>query len=345
MARRGEFPYGGIFEVLRLPFASKKIPRPGPLWSFYEILGESLMGFLKLRDLDPDVVVIQNHRLFGLVYLLLLNQKRKYRLVWDLRELPTAFMNKRSLRAHFFGRLLQKCDAVIVTSQARQAHMEQLFGPEALERSVAIPNYPRLEFASVNKKELNVRLASILGNKSFFYIQNPSSCSRYPRETIEAILKYTNMMVVVSGRLNEQAKKELQVSWSDMFLERVVLTGMISADEIISLLDRCVASLVFYNWDRPNNQFCDPNRLYQAISRGTPVVVGANEGMRPIVENLCCGVVTVGDRRSIDHIGSSLQSLSLQYKTYRENAMKARNAFSWKSTEPKLLSAIFGNKW
>ena len=342
LARKGHFAQGGSFEVFHLPFASKKVPRPGPFWSFYEIIAESLMSFGKIRDQDPDVVVIQNHRLFGLVHLLLLNPKREYRLVWDLRELPTGFMRKGSLRSQYFGWLMQKCDAVIVTNQSRQAYMRELYGPLALENSFVVPNYPSIEFASSSSSNLNNALASKLGNRRFFYLQNPSSQGRYPQQGIEAVLKYTDLSVVVSGRLDEQAKGFLESVWGEVFHERVILTGMIPSKDIISLLDRCVAALVFYNWDLPNNDFCDPNRLYQALARGIPVVVGGNKGMKPIVEPLCCGVVTDEDGRSAEDIGVALQRLLLAHDMYRQNAIKARNAFVWESNERVLLRAIFG---
>lgn len=342
IARKGNFSKGGCFEVFHLPFASKKIPRPGLFWSFYEVIAESLMGLIKTRYQDLDVVIIQNHRLFGLVHLLILNPKKKYRLVWDLRELPAGFMIKGSLRARYFAWLMQKCDSVIVTNQSRQAYMSDLYGPLALEKLFVVPNYPSIEFASSSSSNLNIALTSKLGNRSFFYLQNPSSQGRYPKQGIEAVLKYTDLSVVVSGRLDEQAKRFLESAWGEVFNERVILSGMIPSSEIISLLDRCVAALVFYNWDSPNSDFCDPNRLYQAIARGAPVVVGANKGMRPIVESLCCGVVTDEDGRSVEDIGSALQRLLLEHDRYRNNAMKARNAFSWESRESVLLRAILG---
>lgn len=343
IARKGDFPQGGSFEIFHLPFASKKLPRPGPFWSFYEIIAESLMSLGKIRDHDPDIVVIQNHRLFSLVHLLLLNPKRAYRLVWDLRELPTGFMRKDSLRSQYFGWLMQKCDAVIVTNQSRQAYMRELYGPLALENSFVVPNYPSIEFTSSSSSNLNNAFASKLGNRRFFYLQNPSSQGRYPQQGIEAVLRYTDLSVVVSGRLDEQAKRFLESAWGEVFHERVILTGMIPSNEIISLLDRCVAALVFYNWDSPNSDFCDPNRLYQAIARGAPVVVGGNKGMKPIVESLCCGVVTDGDGRSVEDIGVALQRLLLEHDMYRQNSIKARNAFAWESNERVLLRAIFGD--
>lgn len=344
IARRGDFPQGGGFEVFRLPFASKKIPRPGPFWSFYEIIAESLMGFFKIRNQGPDVVVIQNHRLFGMVHLLILNWNQEYRLVWDLRELPTGFMKKGLFRAPYFAWLMRKCDAVIVTNQSRQSYMREVYGPLALEKSFVVPNYPSHEFATSPTTDSNDCLRSKLTNKPFFYIQNPSALDRYPKQAIEAILKHTNILVVISGRLNDQVRIDLEASWGDVFHERVILTGMIKGKDIISLLDRCVAALVFYNWDLPNNDFCDPNRLYQAIARGIPVVVGGNRGMKPIVESLCCGVVTDGDGRSAEDIGGALQRLLLEYDIYRKNAAIARNAFSWESNERVLLSAILGDE-
>lgn len=343
-ARKGELVYGGTFEVLRLPFASKKTPRPGPIWSFYEIIAESLMGYLRVRRKIPAVVLVQNHRLFGLIQLLLLNPSRKYRLVWDLRELPTGFMAKGSLRARYFGTLLKKCDAVIVTNESRQGYMRGIFGDKALDRSVAIPNYPSFEFTSSRGGAVSEPRVARLTQKGFFYLQNPSSSARYPRRAIDAVLRHTDLAIVVSGKLDQQAKKELEAVWGDQFQKRVILTGMITSGEIICLLDRCTAALVFYNWDRPNNDFCDPNRLYQAIARGAPVVVGANKGMKLIVERLGCGVVTDGDGRSVQDIGSALQNLLHRYDFYRANAMKSRGEFSWSTNEEKLLCAIFGDR-
>ena len=44
-AKEGKFKAGGNYEVICLPFASKRMPRPGPIWSLYEILAESWTGY------------------------------------------------------------------------------------------------------------------------------------------------------------------------------------------------------------------------------------------------------------------------------------------------------------
>lgn len=343
-ARKGVFADGGSFEVLRVPFASKKTPRPGPIWSFYEIIAESVIGYLRVWRHCPAVVVVQNHRLFGLIQFLSFIPRRRYRLVWDLRELPIGFMAKESLRARYFGALLKKCDSVIVTNESRQGYMREIFGDKALNRSVVIPNYPSSEFTSSRGGPFNEQRVAEMTQGGFFYLQNPSSSGRYPWQAIDAALRHTHLAIVVSGKLDQQAKKELEAVWGGEFQERVILTGMIISEEIISLLDRCTAALVFYNWDRPNNDFCDPNRLYQAIARGAPVVVGANKGLKPIVERLGCGVATEGDGRSVQKIGMALQDLLHKYDSYRANAMKSRSEFSWATNEEKLLRAIFGDK-
>lgn len=344
VTRNGEFLSGGSFEVLRLPFASKKLPRPGPLRSLYEVMLESIIGFFQVRNKSPSIVIVQNHRLFGLIQLLSLNLMREYRLVWDLRELPTGFMVQGSLRAWYFSTLLRKCDAVIVTNESRQAHMRQIFGGKALGKSVTVPNYPSREFTSSSCAGFAAPQITTHLTKSFLYLQNPSSSARYPQQTIEAALSYTNLPLVVSGRLDDKAKTNLEAMWGDEFQKRIILTGMIESAEIVSLLDRCTAALVFYNWDRPNNDFCDPNRLYQAIARGTPVVVGANQGMKPIVQRLGSGVVTDGDGRSVEDIGNALKNLIENRSIYRFNAMKSRDEFSWAVNEEKLLAAIFGDR-
>ena len=341
-AKEGKFKAGGNYEVVRLPFASKRMPRPGPIWSLYEILAESWTGYRKVVENDPTVVVVQNHRLFGLVELVTRRSDRRFRLVWDLRELPTGFMKKGSLRSRYFSSLLEKCDAVIVTNESRRWHMKEVFGETALKKSVAVPNYPDRSFGLEQGFEEIDFLSGRLASKRYFYLQNPSSEARYPIPTVEAVLQYTDLSVVVSGRIEKRAQAALESEWGEEFRERVILAGMVSRENIISLLDRCAAALVFYNWDRPNSNFCDPNRLYQAIARGVPVVVGANTGMKAIIEELGCGVVAEGDGRSSADTGKTLRSLLEGYGGFRTRAIANRKRFCWEKNEEILTRAIFG---
>ena len=60
--------------------------------------------------------------------------------------------------------------------------------------------------------------------------------------------------------------------------------------------------MIFYDDKEVNSLYCEPNRLYQAIGRGCPVIVGNNPTMKNIVERLSCGVVVSDSGNSPENI-------------------------------------------
>ena len=67
LKKKGNFSQGGTYHVMKLPFASKKFPRPGWILTCYEIIAETIQGFVHLKRYNYDVIIIQNHRLFLLM--------------------------------------------------------------------------------------------------------------------------------------------------------------------------------------------------------------------------------------------------------------------------------------
>jgi len=344
-SRSGLFQFGGDYKVKRLPVASKKRPRPGPLFSFLEIVQEAVHSYQEARAKHVSILVVQNHRQFIFIWLMaLLRPRHIRRVVWDLRELPTGFLVRESRRARLFAHLLRTCDSVMVTNASRLAYMRDVYGDGSLDHAHVLPNYVSGAFADAKPEPLPSDLRQWLRGRRFFYVQNPSHEQRYPYQTVRAVLDGTDKALVVTGRISVQALERLKAQYGPEFEERVYLAGMLPEERLIPILDAAHASIILYDASHPNNDCCDANRLYQAVARGIPVITGNNKGMTSVVEPLRNGVVLDDDGRDHAVLVAGLRRLDAIYDEARRNAAAHKAKCLWKSNETVLLRAVLGEE-
>src|SRR5690606_34640251 len=105
----------------------------------------------------------------------------------------------------------------------------------------------------------------------------------------------------------------------------------VSQEEIISYVDNAMFSVVLYNYDRPNNKYCEPNRLYQLMTRNIPAVVGSNPTMRIIIEELEAGIVLQDDGRNEDVLREAIESMLIDRMRFKNNLLSIDKTtrFSW----------------
>ena len=101
-----------------------------------------------------------------------------------------------------------------------------------------------------------------------------------------------------------------------------------------------VSDVIFYGFDPdvPNAKFSAPNKLFEALAAGKPILTGNFGEIGKIVGKLDCGIVI--EKYSKENILSGLNYLksivdSSEYKTNALNA--AREKYHWKNAENVLL--------
>lgn len=86
-------------------------------------------------------------------------------------------------------------------------------------------------------------------------------------------------------------------------------------------------SLVFYKNVNPNNWYCEPNRLFQSINNGIPVVVGNNPPMKELVEKYGVGVCAETDGGDVKSIINAIEIVIGDYEGFKHNL--EANAQNW----------------
>lgn len=337
----GKYGQGLPYITMRLPISSKKVPRPGPFFSAIELIQETIQGFLVIVRYCKSTVIIQNHRLFLLVSLLNICRPQKIkRIIWDLRELPVGFTKKNSFTTKLFSTLLSKCDTVFVTNHSRLKLMQNIYGKTATKNIDIVSNYVDSKYIEQPKNELSEEIKKLLGDFEYYYVQNPATLTRYPANTITAILKSSSRAVVITGRLPNQVLRDLSLRFGAVFDNRVHYLGMIPEKKLINIIDNAYASIILYDRRILNNEYCDSNRLYQSLSRGIPVIVGQNKSLSNLVSKYNNGLIIDDDGDKLDILCSGIVEFENNYLMFKQNAMVNATALSWDKNKPAILKAI-----
>jgi glycosyltransferase involved in cell wall biosynthesis len=116
--------------------------------------------------------------------------------------------------------------------------------------------------------------------------------------------------------------------------------GMVEQLQIPSLIAPALFSIILYDISTPNNRFCEPNRMYQAIAMGVPVIVGCNEPMKDIVERYKFGISLKSDGRDVTEIETAIIKILKQREHFKVNILENYRNILWEQQETLLLNPI-----
>ena len=279
----------------------------------------------------PRVVWLHNVELAGLLPVLSLLRRVAgiERIIWDQHELPPNWMIQTRLGRAVLGWLCGLADAVVVASGERRKMLLQLVGGRAGKEVHVLENYPDDHFAQLPVGPIPADLKDWLNGRRYFVAQGGAAPGRRFEELAEAILKTTEFCLVVVGFHDQRTLQFLDQKYGERWRRQVFFTGFIPQLQLHRYLDGAIGSVVFYANVSSNNWLCAPNRLYQAISRGLPVLVGANPPMASVVRKFGCGIVLSSDGSDPEEIAEALCELARNEAVYRAAAQKASRRLLW----------------
>ena len=122
-------------------------------------------------------------------------------------------------------------------------------------------------------------------------------------------------------------------------LANVTWYGQIPYELVLELSRLADILIATYDPGIPNNRYASPNKLFEAMLLGKPIIVAQNTNMDRIVLDTGCGVaVPYGSPSDLE---SALQTLQEKPELRRQLGANARRAFettyNWQTMQKRLL--------
>ena len=290
-----------------------------------------LRFFANVAVARPDVVWCHDLEMGALVPLLsilrVLGLVR--RIVWDQHELPADGLRAQRGYRWLFRRLIDLCDVIVMANAERRAlvldWLSDPFGPPI----EVLNNYPDATFAELPVRDLPADLTAWLAGTPYLLAQGGANPDRHLDALVAAIRRTPQFRLVVVGPYHAKVVERLQREHGAIDAQ-VRFTGPVPQMELARYIDHAYASVILYQAQSSNTILCAPNRLYQALVRRVPVIVGSNPPMAEVVNAFGCGVVLDGDGGNIDDLCRAMRQLEAGYARLKASAAISRD-LTWGS--------------
>lgn len=318
----GEHPDPGHITMHWLPPSRS---RPSRLLNAWRSVGA-------VRRTRPDVVHFHDPELIPTAFLL---RCLGIRVVYDVHEdLPADIMQKewiaRLLRrpVSLAARLSEWCFTRLAATAIVPvtAHIARRFPPR---RTVVVQNYPLLE-----ELQLPEGSASSTASDSFVYIGGITR-DRGGLEMIEAASLAGIPVNLVGPVVPPAFMRELESAAGETPAN---LVGLVPRAEVAARLADARASFVLFH-PAPNHTNAQPNKLFESMSAGVPVIASDFPAWRRIVDGEQCGLlVDPLDPRAIAHAMTWMLQHQEDAEAMGRRGRKAvEERYNWESESMRLL--------
>ena len=163
------------------------------------------------------------------------------------------------------------------------------------------------------------------------------------------ILQDDRLLLEISEQLKNNKKFELHIGgfgkYEDYFKElslkykNIFFYGHMRYDDVLKLENKCDILFATYNPIIPNHKYSAPNKIYEAMALGKPIIVCSNTGVDEIVMREKIGYVI---NYSAEEFVKVLNNISITtYKKMAEKTQKIyHEKFTWDKMKEKLIHEI-----
>lgn len=221
--------------------------------------------------------------------------------------------------------IINNADAVIVCTEKR---IEQIAGTNP--RKLVIihntpPNYDEKELGTLNmsKDKVKIVYVGILDE------------GRLIKETAEIVKSNFNYEYHIGGfgRL-APVLEEMSIKYDNIFYY-----GKISYHQTLQLESNCDIMTALYNPKNPNNYYAAPNKFYEALMLGKPLIMIKNTGMDKIIEENKLGVVI--NNYSKKDLSQGIDAIVNKKQDWKKVSANMKNIYkikyNWNEMELRLL--------
>jgi glycosyltransferase involved in cell wall biosynthesis len=179
---------------------------------------------------------------------------------------------------------------------------------------------------------------SLPENKKLVILQGTGiNRDRGAEEAVRAMEYVDNTILVIAGRGDILPRLSGEVEKSLLLKDRVVFIPTLPYGELMQLTALCDAGLSLDKDTNLNYRYSLPNKLFDYIAAGIPVVASPLPEVRHIIEKYNAGLVI--DNHSPAEIAAKIKTLLFEKPPvyWQENLRNAAMALNWDNEKHKLL--------
>jgi len=194
--------------------------------------------------------------------------------------------------------LIRRIDLLITVGEKLRGH----FAERGAHHSIVVGNWKRIEeFARTKEQNQEVRRNMGIPSSALVVVCITQLLKdRKIEELLRAADELPDVYVILGGR---GVLEGMVAQWAARN-PRILYVGFVRGKEIAAYT--CAGDVVYYGFDpqNPNARFSAPNKLYEALAAGRPLITGDFGEIADVVRVVGCGVVV--PRYSRDEVQKAL---------------------------------------
>jgi glycosyltransferase involved in cell wall biosynthesis len=227
--------------------------------------------------------------------------------------------------------LIRRIDLLITVGEKLRRH----FAERGARRSVVVGNWKRLEdFSRTERQNREVRRRLNIPDGAMAVVCITQLLKdRKIEELLQAVAECPNVYAIVGGK----GVLEEFVVQAAATAPRIRFAGFVSGEQIADYT--CAADVVYYGFDpdNPNARFSAPNKLYEALAAGRPLITGDFGEIADVVRQAECGIVLPKyGAREIGRALAALEDVNLRESMAANAKRFGRATMNWAKGEETL---------
>ncbi len=219
-------------------------------------------------------------------------------------------------------KIINSADATIICSEKR---IEQIAGSNP-KKMYVIHNTPR-ENAGFGNYTLNADKIKIV------YV-GILATGRFIREVADFVKKNKDFEFHVGGF----GKLETELDIMSKTYDNIFFYGRLPYSNTLKLEENCDILVAIYDPDVPNHYYAAPNKFYESLMLGKPVIMATNSGMDHIVSENNIGTVIDYSVKSLEKGLIDLANRRSEWSGMCKKMQEIyRNNYSWSEMEVRLI--------
>jgi glycosyltransferase involved in cell wall biosynthesis len=240
----------------------------------------------------------------------------------DSHSMPTAQMNKWVKEAEFD--IINNANCTIICTEKRK---EQILGskPKKLE---IIHNTPK----PAKSIDTPVMVNGSPDRCKIVYVGILAG-SRFIRELMDFVKKDDRFELHIGGF----GLMEEEIAKAATDCKRIVFYGKLPYEKTLALEEACDIMTAIYNPAVPNHKYAAPNKFYESLMLGKPVIMAKNTGFDEIIEEHHIGCLIEYSTEGLERGLNSLYDQKEHWPEVRQRMKELYNdQFSWAEMERRL---------